>query len=193
MTSDTFPARHPAALRYRVSRTTMLVAALVGTVCPSVATAADREVPRLAADGALVHDAKTDLTWQRCTLGQRWVGASLRCEGEPVRLTFDDARRLERDGWRVPTLDELLSLVVAGRSPAIDEQVFPDTPPVYYWATDNRERDSAWYVLFENGRSNHYFPPRTNRDLVRFVRTGSWKRDTGPAAPAATLRKPRKP
>lgn len=155
--------------------------------------AADGDGTPLVAEGALVHDRKTDLTWQRCTVGQRWSNSGGRCEGQPVRLAFDDAKRLERDGWRIPTLDELLSLVVTGRTPSIDEQAFPDTPPVYYWATDNRDRDSAWYVLFENGRSNHYFPPRTNQDLVRFVRTGPWKRDAGPAAPAPTARKSRKP
>ncbi len=162
---------------------------------PGIASSMAAEVDgnRFEAVGGLVHDSKTDLTWQRCTVGQRWINEGNRCEGPPVRLTFDDAKRLERDGWRIPTLDELLSLVVTGRTPTIDEQAFPDTPPVYYWATDNRDRGSAWYVLFENGRSNHYFPPRTNQDLVRFVRTGPWKRDTGPVAPAVTTRKPRKP
>lgn len=129
--------------------------------------------PRLLAQGDTVYDRKTDLTWQRCTLGQRWDGHS-RCLGDARRLTFDEARQMQTGGWRVPTLDELLSIVTPGRVPTIDPVLFPDTPPLYYWATDNREVGMAWYVFFENGRANHYFPPHTNRDLLRLVRSGRW-------------------
>jgi hypothetical protein len=185
--------RRGNAVRHRAVRIALFVCAVFGVAVPELSAAVDGETARLSVRGALVHDRRTDLTWQRCTLGQRWSDAEGRCEGEPMRLTFDDAKRLERDGWRIPTLDELLSLVVTGQTPTIDASAFPDTPPLYYWATDNRDLGSAWYVLFENGRSNHYFPPRTNRDFVRFVRTGPWKRDGGPAAPAPAVPKPRKP
>jgi hypothetical protein len=135
---------------------------------------------RWQAQAALVYDTRTDLTWQRCPYGQRWQPGPDRCTGTAVRITFDDAKKLESQGWRMPRLDELVSIVVKGNTPAIDPLAFPDTPPTYFWATDNRDLDSAWYVLFSDGRINHYFPPRTNRDLVRFVRSGRWKRDAGP-------------
>lgn len=136
---------------------------------------------RLEPQGALVYDRKTDLTWQRCTYGQAWDDAAQRCAGQPRKLRFDDARKLEAGGWRVPRLDELVSLVQRDRVPALDAQAFPDTPPTYFWATDNRDGDTAWYVSFNDGRTNHYYPPRTNTDAVRFVRSGRWQRDSGPA------------
>lgn len=127
----------------------------------------------LEARGDVVYDRKTDLTWQRCSHGQRWDGKE-RCIGEVLRLTFDEAKALEADGWRVPTLDELTSIVVKGRKPTIDSAMFPDTPPAYFWATGDRDTSLSWYVYFENGIANHYFPPRTNRDSVRLVRSGRW-------------------
>jgi len=141
---------------------------------------------RLIAEGALVYDRKTDLTWQRCVYGQRFDRTTGSCSGTPQKLTFDAAKLLEAQGWRVPRLDELVSLVVRGPAPTIDASAFPDTPATYFWATDNRDLTAAWYVSFEDTRTNHYFPPRTNRDLVRFVRVGRWSRDDGPVAPAAS-------
>jgi len=138
---------------------------------------------RLVARDALVYDRKTDLTWQRCSYGQRWDAATARCSGEALRLGFDEAKRLERDGWRVPRLDELVSIMVRGAVPVIDNEAFPDTPATYFWATDNRDAGASWYVSFEDGRTNHYYPPRTNRDRVRFVRSGPWPRDSGPRPP----------
>lgn len=140
--------------------------------------------PRLIADGALVYDRKTDLTWSRCSLGQRWDAQRSTCAGEAARITFDEAKALEGRGWRIPTLDELSSIVRPDSVPTIDSRIFPGTPPQYYWATDNRDTTASWYVWFENGRTNHYFPPRTNRDRVRYVRTGRWQGDAGPVLPA---------
>ncbi len=133
---------------------------------------------RLVPQGEVVYDRKTDLTWQRCTYGQRWTEGK-GCAGESKRVTFDEAKALESAGWRVPTLDELKSIVVKGVKPTIDAAAFPDTPPVYFWSTDNRDTSFSWYVLFENGLANHYFPPRTNKDRVRLVRSGHWR----PSAP----------
>jgi hypothetical protein len=127
--------------------------------------------PRYMVQGAVVYDRQTDLTWQRCTYGQHWrEGAG--CEGTPTRVTFDDARALAKEGWRLPNLDELRSIVQLGATPTIDPVAFPDTPPLYFWATDTRDPTFSWYVFFENGIANHYYPPRTNKDLVRFVRSG---------------------
>jgi hypothetical protein len=127
---------------------------------------------RLVAQGDRVYDRKTDLTWQRCSLGQTWQAAAGRCQGAPLRLGFAEALQRQADGWRVPTLDELQSIVRPGARPAIDAQAFPDTPPLYFWATDNRDLAAAWYVRFEDGRANHYYPPHTNRDLLRLVHSG---------------------
>ncbi len=53
-------------------------------------------------------------------------------------------------GWRLPTKDELLSLLVPGASPPIDTSAFGDTPEQYYWSvTPHRTSSrSAWQVSF---------------------------------------------
>ena len=181
--------RRIAGITTRILVASVLMFTLACANVPSASAEATIQEGRLAASGPLVYDPKTNLTWQRCALGQRWSPSGERCDGEPARITFDEAKTLESKGWRVPTLDELMSIVMKDRMPTIDSQAFPDTFPVYFWATDNRDRSSAWYVLFENGRSNHYFPPRTNRDAVRFVRTGPWTKDAGPRPPGHS-RKP---
>lgn len=149
--------------------------AMSGSVFASTAlVAAEANQPteaRLVIQNDTVYDRKTDLTWQRCTYGQNWQDAQ-GCVGTPQKLGFDEAKQLQANGWRMPTLDELNTIVVHGVSPSIDGIAFPNTPPTYFWATDNRDLNSSWYVFFENGRVNHYFPPRTNKDLLRLVRTG---------------------
>lgn len=128
---------------------------------------------RWVIDGPVAYDRKTALTWQRCSVGQTWQAPGT-CAGEAERVTFDEALKRQADGWRVPTLDELRSILVRDRKPTIDLAIFPGALPVYYWSTDSRDTTTAWYVYFENGQSNHYFPPRTNQDVFRLVRTGRW-------------------
>src|SRR5258706_11153047 len=48
-----------------------------------------------------VYDKQTDLTWQRCAVGQRWVQSS-GCLGNPAKFTFDEAQALTNGKWRVP-------------------------------------------------------------------------------------------
>ena len=79
-----------------------------GALAPSQAGVAVQSHGSLLAQGDRVYDRKTDLTWQRCSLGQRWDAAATRCLGEPLRLGFAEALQRQQDGWRVPTLDELL-------------------------------------------------------------------------------------
>ena len=64
---------------------------------------------QVLADGSEVKDVQTWLTWARCGVGQRWDGNT--CAGQTKRFTFDDAQKLAGNGWRVPTVRELHSLV----------------------------------------------------------------------------------
>lgn len=57
---------------------------------------------------------RTKLTWKRCYEGQSWTGSS--CAGAPKGYTWEDAKKLksnfaEKNDWRLPTLDELHSIV----------------------------------------------------------------------------------
>ncbi len=73
-------------------------------------------------NGSLVWERKSKLVWKRCAEGQTWNGGE--CSGDP-RYYKDpgEAYRAEGGEWRVPSINELLSLVKCpgGRQPLFDE------------------------------------------------------------------------
>jgi hypothetical protein len=117
-----------------------------------------------------VYDKQTDLTWQRCAVGQRWEQSS-GCLGNPAKFTFDQAQTQTNAKWRVPTIDELQSIVAEYCSePAVDPLLFPGTPSEQFWSNAFYS-PMAFYVSFRNGSSNptYYSDSRYN---VRLVRSG---------------------
>src|SRR5260221_7957623 len=117
-----------------------------------------------------VYDKQTDLTWQRCAVGQRWVQSS-GCLGNPAKFTFDEAQALTNEKWRVPTIEELQGIVAEYCSePAVDPALFPGTPSEQFW-TNAFYSPMAFYVSLRNGSSNptYYSDSRYN---VRLVRSG---------------------
>ncbi|HEY5789945.1 MAG TPA: DUF1566 domain-containing protein [Gammaproteobacteria bacterium] len=114
-----------------------------------------------------VTDTLTGLSWMRCTQGQHWYGATC-TEGRAWYMmnSWTDAvgglqRRPVSFGghadWRVPTLEELRTLVDRTcREPATNLEVFPNTPPWYFWtATTSDWNDAyAWRIDFKDGREN---------------------------------------
>ena len=69
---------------------------------------------RYVIQGDTVYDKKTDLTWQRCSVGQRWAEGK-GCVGVIKTFTFDDAQRQGNGMWRVPTKNELGTLIDQNR------------------------------------------------------------------------------
>ena len=71
------------------------------------------------------------------------------------KFTWSDANAYAAslgDGWRLPTIKELLSLVdYDRRGPACS--VFPDCPCDWYWSSSvfSGGTTTAWYVYFGNG------------------------------------------
>jgi hypothetical protein len=64
--------------------------------------------------GNEVYDRKTDLTWQRCDFGQTWDDANAWCRGVKKHGNVDalaEAARAAAPGWRLPTIDELTSMM----------------------------------------------------------------------------------
>jgi hypothetical protein len=60
-------------------------------------------------------------------------------------------------GWRLPTKDELLSIVDTTRTnPCIDPTYFPGTPVSAFWSASSvaDPPSSGWYVFFNNGSTN---------------------------------------
>jgi len=86
--------------------------------------------------GATVYDKASNLTWQRCSVGQTWKdGAG--CTGEVKVFPWAKTKELERDGWRLPTEAEIETLLSPTCSnPSINEEVFPNMnmKDLYYWS-----------------------------------------------------------
>ena len=113
-------------------------------------------------DGDTVIDEQTGLVWQR--------------SHSPERMTWEKARDYAKslgDGWRLPTVQELVSIVDYKRlDPAIDLDLFPRTPSLYFWSSSSYagNPDAAWNVAFNNGHVVQ--DTKVNANYVRCVRTG---------------------
>ncbi len=138
-------------------------------------------------DGTIT-DTKTGLMWKRCSEGLSGVN----CEnGEAEEYKWEDAvkrfKNTEYAGhadWRLPTIDELKTLVYCSKGrdkdgdckdgsekPTINQQVFPNTT-WWYWSGSPYADSSAyaWYVFFYGGYSNFVY--RAYDFAVRLVRGG---------------------
>lgn len=105
---------------------------------------------RFEAKDDVVHDKVANLIWKRCSEGQVW-NATAGCQGELRKFNCGQANATETHGWRLPTVDELETLVAKGcRMPAVDDRLFPNTPSAPYW-TSSRVEPNCWRVEFEYG------------------------------------------
>lgn len=80
----------------------------------------------IAKEGEVV-DKKSGLIWRRCSLGQEWHKGK-GCVGEIEFITRKEANERAHilgNGWRVPSIDELLTLVDERcTSPVINSTLF---------------------------------------------------------------------
>jgi hypothetical protein len=114
----------------------------------------------ISADNQEVLDTTTNLTWRRCTEGMEWNGKT--CIGNPLKVKLENAKAIATSAaaatgkaWRVPTKEELKSLLLQIKTkPKIDLVAFPGTPSFQYWATRKGADDNlnAWLVNFANGK-----------------------------------------
>ncbi len=95
-------------------------------------------------DSEVVIDKKTGLKWARCQWGHSWdVGSGSCVEDSDNDLTWKDALLLVKEnapylgeqGWRLPNIKELASIVeYKCYSPAINNEVFPGTRSGHFWS-----------------------------------------------------------
>jgi hypothetical protein len=117
-----------------------------------------------------VYDTRTKLTWQRCSLGETWEESG--CAGAIDQMSWSDAMSRATDGWRLPTKDELATLVSPTcRNPAINEEVFPGMAldKLWYWSSTPYDDSTAWNVDFGHGSIYGCF--RWFSNSVRLVRS----------------------
>jgi len=119
-------------------------------------------------DGS-VTDKHTGLQWARCSLGQTWKESS--CRGEARALPFAIAALLAEEDWRLPSIQELSSLLeLRCYQPAINTEIFPATDSGAYWTnTRFASHDGRyWQVHFLHGEA---VPEKADSSaLVRWVR-----------------------
>lgn len=121
--------------------------------------------------GDEVADKLTGLTWQRCGVGQHWADAT-GCAGAPVKANWSDATRMADGVWRLPSKDELLTLISPTcQGPRADTSVFPVAGGAIYWTSTDMNPAYAWYVSLSDGSAFAF-----SRDMafaVRLVRGGN--------------------
>ena len=154
------------------SRTVLGATLALSLLASAAAVAGERFVP--SADGQEVLDTQTNLVWRRCVEGMKWDGKT--CAGKALRMKFALAKQhaAKEKGsagpWRVPTKEELSTLVVRQKArPLVDAQAFPNQPKVLYWARRKGFEDNlnAWTVDFGNGKA---YGDGGNKHGVRLVR-----------------------
>jgi len=120
--------------------------------------------------GDIVIDNATGLEWQDDeTVQRKWEN-----NGKFPAVTYCNMSTLgdQRD-WRVPSIDELLTLSDASHyNPSVTEGIFSHISSSDYWssATYAGNISSAWGMSFDLGYSTSYY--KTNDNYVRCVRGG---------------------
>ncbi len=120
-------------------------------------------------NGAAVLDKETCLVWEQSpvTATGAWAGALSHCFNKKVG---------ERKGWRLPTIEELATLVDDTQGPPTLPSGHPfDTTAVqssYYWSstTDPTDATDAWVV--DLGRGDVFNDFKDNSNFVWCVRGG---------------------
>ena len=152
----------------------LVFAALTGPVWAACDPAVRDTTPasRYEISAGTAYDKQTNLTWQRCSVGLHWA-EGVGCAGQVHQMTWDEAMKQGGDGWRVPSVTELQSLISSScRFPAINEQVFPGVGLGNYWFWSSTEGALviAWGVGFGQGDPDDAW--RTNVVSVRLVKSG---------------------
>lgn len=148
----------------------------------------------------VIRDTVNNLEWQRCTVGQTWNPQTKRCDGTTAGYSWYQAMAMVfQDGWRMPTVTELRSLVYCSTGdpiligmdlydttcngnyarPTIISEAFPNVPYVdnsisaHYWTSSSNDNapDMAWVVNFYKGNVGDDGTKFTPWLSIRLVRT----------------------
>ncbi len=120
---------------------------------------------RFTVENGTVRDNLTGLLWQQKT-GINKVSfkkAKLYCKSLKIGKI---------NGWRVPKVDELMSLVDKNYSfPSINKKYFPNTISKHYWSSTINKNNSkkVWIVFFNYGYIHHYMI-KGNKGSVRCIK-----------------------
>jgi hypothetical protein len=119
---------------------------------------------QVSADGLVVTDLNTGLMWQRADDGAVRDLAAVFAYCESLALGgYSD--------WRIPSIQELVSIVDYGRyDPAFNPAFGCRSSGYWSGSPDAHFPGNAWYVTFGSGYANGYY--KTHSNYVRCVRGG---------------------
>ena len=152
-----------------MTRVTNVCGAVALIVCVAPAPTVEAGAPpgRYTASNGTVTDTKTKLIWQQVPAPSTmtWQNARSYCAGIGATLGGN--------GWRLPTIKELQTLVDTSRSrPAIDVTFFPNTSLLGSWTSTLNSAPAddsyAWIILFLDGNEGQ--APLSSTREVRCVR-----------------------
>ena len=157
-------------------------AALNAQTCRDSISASTPTSRFIISDDTII-DNTTNLEWQRCRLGTAWDASANGCPDDGIsdnetytwEQSLEAAASNEFNGasdWRLPNIKELNSILEeACYDPAINLQLFPDTPSGWFWSSSPYAVDSegAWLVNFGDGEGDYDY--RDNLSYVRLVRS----------------------
>jgi Protein of unknown function (DUF1566)/FG-GAP-like repeat/FG-GAP repeat len=133
----------------------------------------------LQADGVEVKDKLTGLVWKRCLEGMTWNGSG--CAGDAIVFDHESALAYARDqqGWRLPNVKELASIVDKTNPMGLNPTIFPNMPaygkswsstPVLRSANGFAPGYQVWLVRFKWGGQVHYDYDGRHSSMLRLVK-----------------------
>ncbi len=148
---------------------------------PIVSTSPQQQIGKFIVQDGIATNPETGLMCLRFAYGQRWDDGKV--VGYAEELDWDDAMDIpdtfNQQGyagykdWRVPTIDELLTLIDEAKGTkgnCINENVFPKNDAWLFWSSSPNANNSnyAWYAYFGYDHSNYNH--KDNYYNVRLVR-----------------------